>query len=219
MLTTHISAAEVLLGEVGLSESHCQSSLTSTDRLRVLWYCLRSLRAFFDVRCQKNSEVQHPRYLCMRGLDVTYALLTAGRLVTLKLPGWDLDQVERELGFWGIMDWLTDFLQSLTTARREMGVGYDSESATTAAAAAADPGAVTEDSLERLLRVATGLKMVLRQEISRAKQDNRAANGGWYPSPDGEAGKPAQDGDYGGELWKDMVDDYQWDMVGEFQWL
>lgn len=216
MLITHISVTEVLLGEVGLSESHCEPGLTPTDRLCILWYCLRSLRAYFDVRCKMLPEAQQPRFLCMRGLDVTYALLTAGRLMTLKLPGWDLDQIERELKFWEIMDWLIDFLRLMTTARKEGSAAYEAVSVP----APIDQGAMTEDSLERLLRVATGLKTVLTQEIARIKQDNNMAAGIWYPSPEGAAAEmPAQEGDYDGELWKDMIDDYQWDMVGEFQWL
>lgn len=219
MLITHISITEVLLGEVGLSERHCQSNLTPTDRLRVLWYCLRSLRGFFDIRCKMYpAEVEKPRFLCMRGLDVTYALLTAGRLVTLKLPGWDLDQIERDLRFWEIFDWLIDFLRMMTAARKEAGAEYEAAAGSTATEASV--AVAPEDSLERLLRVAEGLKVVLRQEISRIKQDNSAAAGVWYPSPERDAGLPSQDGgDYEGDLWKDMIDDYQWDMVGEFQWL
>lgn len=228
MLITHIYATQVLLGEVGLSEAHCQSNLTPSDRLGVLWYCLRSLRAYFDVRCEDLPEAEEPRFLCMRGLDVTYALLTAGRLATLQLPGWDMERIEQELGFWGIMDWLTDFLTMMTRTRREGGAAWEASEPATRHHASSD--AMTEDSLERLLRVATGLKIVLKQEISRIKQDNAVVvAGGWYPSPEGSgemasasvsaADKPGQYGEYdGGDLWKDMIDDYQWDM-GEFQWL
>ena len=226
MLITHISITKVLLGELGLPETDTVQPpaaaalvLPPADRLRILRSCARALREYFDVRCQPWAEVEQPRFLCMRGLDVTYGLITAGRLVTLKLPGWDLDRIEAELDFWGIMDWVIGLLRVMTLARRTgdgAGQYRDDEDG--------------EDSLERLLRVATGLKEVLRHEIDKAKREVNST-GGYYPSPDGGGGgggvevdmamqqDEADSGLLGLELWKDMIDDGQWDMVGEFQWL
>lgn len=212
MLITHISITEVLLGEVGLSEIHCRhSNITPVDRLRILWFCARSLRAFFDIRCKEWAEVEHPRFLCMRGLDVTYALITGARLIAFKLPGWNLQQVEETLRYWEVTEWLVRFLDMMTKARRR-----HSDSGPSKTTFPSDPA--DEDSLERLLRVAMGLKEIVKGELDKIKQDSMATDE-YYPSPKGDVGDVPFSEEYSQDLWKDMIDEGQWNMVGEFQWL
>lgn len=210
MLETHISITEVLLGEVGLSESHCKhSNVSPVDRLRILWYCVRSLRTFFDVRCQPWPEMEQPRFTCVRGLDMTYGLITMARLVTMKLPGWNLEQVEQEVRIWEVLDWLVEFLKVTTTTRRK-----NSAARATSSDDVADP-TTEEDALERLLRFSMSIKGMMKMELDKTKRESIEA---YYPSPDEDTGGAMQD-EYGLDFWKDMMDDEgQWTMVGEFQW-
>lgn len=42
---------------------------------------------------------EYPRFACMSSFDFVYSFLTALKLITLRLHGWDLDEVRRELEF------------------------------------------------------------------------------------------------------------------------
>lgn len=142
---------------------------------------------------------------------MTYGLITMARLVTLKLPGWNLEQIEQEIRIWEILDWLVEFLKVTTTTRRKNSGSDPNEDLGTSDV----PGPTTEDALERLLRFSMSIEGMMKMELDKIKREAAEA---YYPSPDDETGGTMQD-EYGLDFWKDMIDDEgQWTMVGEFQW-
>lgn len=94
--------AEILLYEIGLQEeAHFVShtyAFTSTYRLNLLESCLQATKAFLTNRFAHEMG-EWPRFACMTSFDFVYSFLTALKLITLRLPGWDLDAVRRELEF------------------------------------------------------------------------------------------------------------------------
>jgi hypothetical protein len=94
-IKTQLHIAEILLYEVGIQEDP-SASLPTTERLELLWECLKSTRAMLEARFE-IPMVERPRQTCLSSFDYTYAMLTSLRLSTLALPGWDLALVRREL--------------------------------------------------------------------------------------------------------------------------
>lgn len=161
-LQCHISIAEVLLTDFAISDAHCDSSnLQLTDRLQLLWSCVRSLRAFFKVRFSA-SELDKLRFLTVVVSDVFFAFITGIKLLTLGVPGWNLEHVGQELALPETLSWQIDDLAEIITKRQ--GGSPGSQRST------------LEDPLERLLRllktaqelVALQLSGVSSQDIARA---------------------------------------------------
>lgn len=122
MLTSHIHLAAVLLTEVALSDQHCgPARMPPTDRLRLLYACVRSLRSFFETRFNPQIfNVEFPRFLCLHGSDLTYGVLMSVRLVTLRLvPGWTMAKVGGELSIRWIMERLCFHVSCLVDKRRK----------------------------------------------------------------------------------------------------
>ncbi|PHH66102.1 hypothetical protein CDD81_165 [Ophiocordyceps australis] len=159
-LQCHISIAEVLLKDIAISDQHCSSSnMPLTDRLQLLWSCLRSLRAFFNVRFAQ-SELERPRFLTLIASDLAYTFITGIKLLTVRVPGWNLDHIGKELALDKILTRQITDLEDMI-AKRKNGLLHTDRSA-------------LEDPLERLLRllrtanelVALQLTGVSTQEIA-----------------------------------------------------
>ncbi|KAM4060178.1 tRNA processing endoribonuclease [Hirsutella rhossiliensis] len=161
-LQCHISIAEVLLTDVAISDPHCDSyNIQLTDRLQLLWACVRSLKAFFKVRFAV-TELDSPRFVTVMVSDVAFAFITGIKLLTLGVPGWNLEHVSKELA---LDDMLSRQIDDLTEiiAKRKSGSPSSQESS-------------LEDPLERLQRllrtaqelVALQLSGVSAQEIGQA---------------------------------------------------
>ncbi|KAF7563776.1 hypothetical protein G7046_g295 [Stylonectria norvegica] len=155
-LKCHISIAEVLLNEIALSDQHSSASYVPlTDRLQLLWACLRSLTAFFDIRFSRR-ELERPRFICLSASDFAFALITGLKLLTLQLPGWNLAHIHAELDMCAIMDGQIRDLM-LIIMRRKQG-----------AFPGATAGAVPrEDPFERLLRQLKTLRDLAKLELER----------------------------------------------------
>lgn len=66
-----------------------------------------------------STGCEKPDFLVTHGSELAYALLTCVRIVTLRLPGWNLEHIERELGFSQIMDAVIAHFMRLAEIRRE----------------------------------------------------------------------------------------------------
>ncbi|KAI6781088.1 Transcriptional regulator-like protein [Emericellopsis cladophorae] len=159
MLEAHICIAQILLTEWAISDLHLATPMT--DRLNLLWTCLRALRKLFDGRVQEWTDLDNPQFLCLSGSDVSYALIVGIRLSTLRLPGWNLEQIEQELRFGAIMDAAIEHL-SLVVERRRTGVF--------SVAARSDGRA---DPFTGLLRLCQRMSVHVREEMRRAAEDYR----------------------------------------------
>ncbi|RDA91376.1 hypothetical protein CP533_6889 [Ophiocordyceps camponoti-saundersi (nom. inval.)] len=93
----NITVVEILLSDVTISEQHCTGAgLTPSDRLHLLWSCVHSLRAFFQIRFSM-FDLDRPRFLSIIVSDLAYAFITGIKLLALRLPGLDPDRIGQEL--------------------------------------------------------------------------------------------------------------------------
>ena len=152
----------MLLLDIAISDQHCNSShMPLTDRLQLLWACVRSLRSFFKVRFAE-SELEKPRFLTLIASDLAYTFITGIKLLTLRVPGWNLDHIGKELALDKILGRQIQDLGDIIAKRRSGLLSADK--------------AGLEDPLERLLRllrtaqelVALQLSGVTAQEIARS---------------------------------------------------
>lgn len=115
-IISHLHVAELLLYESALQEAQAASvhsaslrqdggipngvtgPVPSQELLTMLWACAAVVRAFLTNRFAHKTG-DYPRFVCMSSLDFTYAFLTMLKLITLRLPGWDLRKVRAELDF------------------------------------------------------------------------------------------------------------------------
>jgi len=89
------------LYEIGLQEDPQFPSVfsyTPSYRLVLLRACLKATKAFLTNRFARKIG-DFPRYICVSSFDFVYSFLTALKLITVQLPGWDLNQVRQDLEF------------------------------------------------------------------------------------------------------------------------
>ncbi|UPK89727.1 hypothetical protein LCI18_000662 [Fusarium solani-melongenae] len=160
-LKSHIHVAEVLLYEIALSDQHSTASyMPLTDRLQLLWGCLRSLKSFFDLRFS-HRELERPRFLCMSASDFVYTIITGIKLMTLQLPGWNLASIHNELDMTEVMDQQVRDLVVIVARRKQ---GNILGTATPSGVPAPQP---PEDPFERLLRQLKTLRDLVKVELKR----------------------------------------------------
>jgi len=161
-LQCHLAIAEVLLMDIAISDQHCNSSnMPLTDRLQLLWSCVRSLRAFFKVRFA-GSELERPRFLTLIASDVAYTFITGVKLLALRVPGWNLEHIGKELALDKMLGQQIQDLSEIIDKRKS------------GLLSTADKAGL-EDPLERLVRllrtaqelVALQLSGVTAQEIAQ----------------------------------------------------
>ncbi|PHH79290.1 hypothetical protein CDD82_2504 [Ophiocordyceps australis] len=117
-LQCHIAIAELLLKDIAISDQHCNSSnMPLTDRLQLLWSCVRSLGAFFNVRFAV-SELERPRFLTLIASDLAYTFITGIKLLTVRVPGWNLDHIGKELALDKILTRQISDLESMINRRK-----------------------------------------------------------------------------------------------------
>lgn len=202
MLVNHIAIAHVLLTEWAISDRHHNTStMALTDRLRLLWSCARSLHSIFHVRKYIWDDLDNLKFLCLHGSDLSYALITGVRLVTLRLPGWNLEQINQEINFTTVMDDLIRHLGRLVERRK----------AGTFSAAQVDDG--RPDPIEGLLKLCAGLRIKIRAEMARALADTKA-DSQTFDNQTGLFGLSVAD-DLGASGWKDFVIDAMWNGTGD----
>lgn len=146
--------------DIAISDQHCNSSnMPLTDRLQLLWASVRSLRAFFKVRFAA-SELEQPRFLTLIASDLAYTIITGIKLLTLRVPGWNLEHIGKELALDKILGRQIQDLADIILKRKSGLLSADRSG--------------LEDPLERLLRllktaqelVALQLSGVSAQEIA-----------------------------------------------------
>ncbi|KAI7769187.1 hypothetical protein LZL87_000734 [Fusarium oxysporum] len=162
-LKTHVHVAEVLLYEIAVSDQHSAASyLPLTDRLQLLWACVRSLKTFFDIRFD-HREMERPRFLCMSASELVYTIIVGIKVVTLQLPGWNLAQIHAELDMVEVMSQQAQDLD-IIVGRRKHGnmLGTPTPGGTTAATPAPPP-----DPFERLVKQLKSVRDLVKAERQR----------------------------------------------------
>ncbi|KAG4290509.1 hypothetical protein FPRO06_02395 [Fusarium proliferatum] len=162
-LKTHVNVAEVLLYEIAVSDQHSAASyLPLTDRLQLLWACVRSLKTFFDIRFD-HREMERPRFLCMSASELVYTIIVGIKVVTLQLPGWNLAQIHAELDMVEVMSQQAQDLD-IIVGRRKHGnmLGTPMPGGTTAATPAPPP-----DPFERLVKQLKSVRDLVKAERQR----------------------------------------------------
>jgi hypothetical protein len=114
-LAGHLHVAEILIYENSVEElSQCPftekscgrlsrpvtskpaGELEDPDKLEMLWECARVVRSVMGSRFSRAVE-DYPRFMCLSSCDITYTFVVMLKLVTLQVPGWDLERVRAEL--------------------------------------------------------------------------------------------------------------------------
>ncbi|KAF4461180.1 cercosporin resistance [Fusarium albosuccineum] len=202
-LKAHVNVAEVLLYEIAISDQHTTASyLPLTERLQLLWGCLRALKSFFDIRFS-HRELERPRFLCLSASDFVYTIITGIKLMMLQLPGWNPTTIHNELDVVEVMDQQVRDLVVIV-ARRKHGNLLGTP---------APPGVPTpqppEDPFDRLTRQLKALSELVKVELERMRAGS--ANTAMVDF--------SQDflmGDMGGDFWQSTSQGFNvWNIVGD----
>lgn len=190
-----------MLKEFAISDQHCSSTVMPlTDRLHLLYACMRSVKAFLTNR-YLTSGVDVPNFICLAASDVAYGLIVGIRLVTLRLPGWNLEHIVTEMRLGEKIDHqILELVE--TVARRRCGVFP-----LTGAAAMPLPleGEAQEDPFERWVCLLRNVRELLRTEEERKKESN----------PEGDAVEVVQMANTEEIWWEQMLNDNVLDVQGE----
>lgn len=173
-----------------------------TERLQLLWSCTRSLRAFLTVRYAK-SDVEIPRFLCLTASDIAYTFITGTRLLTLRLPGWNLDQIFAELRLGEVIErQIVDL--DVTIEKRRSGV----LPATGAPMMPLPPGEqAEEDPFTRLMMLLRNVTDLLRMEVQKRMEVKAEGDGKVVDVP--------MMTDLDEEWWGELMNDTMWDVNGD----
>ncbi|KAF5668862.1 cercosporin resistance [Fusarium heterosporum] len=160
-LKTHVNVAEVLLYEIAISDQHfAVSCLPLTDRLQLLWACVKSLKTFFDIRFD-HRELERPRFLCMSASELVYTIIVGIKVVTLQLPGWNLVNIHGELDIVQVMSQQAEDLDIIVERRKH---GNMLGAATPAGVPTSPP---PPDPFERLVKQLKSVRDLVRAERQR----------------------------------------------------
>lgn len=114
-----MSLAEVLLKDISMSDQHCGTpNMDITDRLQLLWSCVRSLQEFFRVRSSER-DIDKPRFINLSASDLAYTIITGIKLLSVKLPGWNATEIGKELGMEKMIDWMVTDLGTVIERRKD----------------------------------------------------------------------------------------------------
>ena len=149
---------------------------------------------FYQIR-YVGRDIEKPRFLNLTASDVAFTLITSIRLLSVKLPGWDLAQVQNELNLEEILTWLIEDL-GLVVEKRRSGRRRNSNHA------AAE---IAEDPLARLWRLLHNAKELVQIQLRRAVQAYNT---------EGEI-SPYMFGDLDESLWFDLVAEAAWGGMGD----
>ncbi|CEJ89452.1 hypothetical protein VHEMI05294 [[Torrubiella] hemipterigena] len=192
-ILAHVYIAEILLKDVAISEQSCTTAnIDITDRLQLLWSCVRSLRMFYQIR-YAGRDLEKPRFLNLTASDVAFTLITSIKLLSVRLPGWELPQVKKELNLEEILSWLIEDL-GLVVQKRQGGRRMSSA-----------PAPIAEDPLVRLWRLLHNAKELVQIQLRRAVQNY---------GTEGEI-SPYMFGDLDESMWFDLMNEAAWGMGDE----
>ncbi|GAO18402.1 hypothetical protein UVI_02046700 [Ustilaginoidea virens] len=117
-LLCHVFVAETLLRDFAISDQRCSpENMQVSDRLQLLWSCIKSLNEVFTVRFAA-PEIEKPRFLCIIASDLAYTIITGIKLLTLRLPGWDLNTVTQKLDLVTVLGKVIDQMLKVITKRK-----------------------------------------------------------------------------------------------------
>ena len=152
-LLCHLSVGETLLKDFAISDQRCSpEKMQVTDRLQLLWSCVRSLKAFFDVRFAE-PEVERPRFLILIASDLAYTLITGLKLLTLQLPGWELESLHAELPMSTVLGKQIDHITEVMSRRKSGLLSPDR--------------CDVEDPLERLMHLLKMAQAVVNMHVAQ----------------------------------------------------
>jgi hypothetical protein len=161
--------------EIATSDQHCSSSfMLLTDRLQLLWACVRSIRSYLTVRFA-SLELEMPRFLCLTAADVAYVLLTGLKLLGLRLPGWEAGHISAEMRLGDMVDRQVEELTVLTARRRGDTIGVVRNQMFLAESFLGKAGAVA-DPLDRLLKLLLNVRQVLAVWLKNSSAAAAAAS-------------------------------------------
>jgi hypothetical protein len=149
----HWHTAEILLYEIGME----QTDLSLPDRLEYLWSCVNAAKAFFTNRFA-SPVADQPRFNCISSADLTYVLHTCLKLIMSNIPGWDLNQVRKELAFEEFVNLAINELRHVVDRRKKRGNRSSVNERNSA---------VGEDPFELLGRKLTWLKAAVLGELEK----------------------------------------------------
>ncbi|KAK4147041.1 uncharacterized protein C8A04DRAFT_9434 [Dichotomopilus funicola] len=89
----------------------------NANRVQMLWDCARVVEAFMSRRFAHETG-DFPRFISLTSLDLTYVFLTMLKLATLQVPGWELEEVRRELRLYERMDQLIRRMEHSANKRK-----------------------------------------------------------------------------------------------------
>jgi hypothetical protein len=176
--------------------------MSLTDRLELLWSCLNSLKSFLDYRFTDSQEPDLARFTPVSALDITYALITCLKLVTLDLPGWDLQVVRQRLSLADTIGKQVHCLGEISQIRSRGRFSSDPSFRSTF------KPPTEEDPFARLRRLLVQLK-TLFECIPENSASNTVSD-----SDSGvvSIGSPAESSIFDSALWHDMMNESHWDM-------
>lgn len=172
-LLCHIAVAETLLKDLAISDPRCHpKNMQVSDRLQLLWSCIKSLNEFFEIRFAK-PEVEGPQFLIIMASDMAYTLITGIKLLTLELPGWDLHSIIQKLDMLTIFDRQISHINDVIDQRRSGLLSPDR--------------CAIEDPLERLVRLMRTAQGLVSMHLSGGSAlrmgdgmgDGTGDNGAW----------------------------------------
>lgn len=210
-----MSVAEILLTETAASDQHCgPGGVTPTDRLKLLWTCVGSVRAFWATRFAEQN-LESPKFLGLNASDIAYVILTSLKLLALRLPGWDARRVAAEMGLPQLVDSLIEELVVLTARRRgEASVGSAcclSSAATTRRRRSINSGlniqCPVRDPFDRLLRLVRSVKQLVNLQLDRAAPEDAQGHSTQSSAGDGAGGAV---GELDEDFWREMLNDAVW---------
>jgi hypothetical protein len=163
-----------------------------TDRLRLLWSCVSSLRSFLTVRFAVHNT-EGPRFLCLSSSDLAYVIITGMKLLTLRLPGWNLEHIAKELRLGQLVQHQIEELEEDIRLRNSL----DSTKLPSAMG--------INDPWERTLRLLMNVRDLLHNELEKA---NPAAED-YGDMTQGLLTEVSE------AFWQDVIDESMWNMDGD----
>ncbi|EFX00747.1 thiamine biosynthetic bifunctional enzyme [Grosmannia clavigera kw1407] len=167
-INCHMHLAEVLLYEVGLQDSNGLNnglSLPVAERLNLLSACMRATRDYMQSRFAEPVQDQ-PRFVCLTAFDFIYAFLTALKLMTFQMPGWDPRLAREELAFDYVVSRQIFDMQQL--ARRRGMRSHKARGSEAGAAAGRKAGSSERrDPFQRLATRLVELKAMISRELDQ----------------------------------------------------
>ncbi|EFQ28616.1 uncharacterized protein GLRG_03760 [Colletotrichum graminicola M1.001] len=216
VLLTHVSIAEILLYEIGIPECQGSASFISlTERLELLWRCCGAAKTFLDLRFPRNNLSVQPLVICLSASDFIYVFILCLKLMTLEVPGWDLQLIKKHLDLAGVVDGYVALLDIYVAHRNKRPAGAVG---TDPAVLSTDvPGQNVVDPFIRLTCMLRYFKELIRGELSGSRSQLTTQGPMQLPASLSDSTQ-AMIWDLDADFWSGMPDDElgKWDVGAVF---